>query len=512
MSKSFYVSLLASVSVGAMSASVAHAAPATASVTDAATAAAAGPAAAASGTVGEVIVTAQHRRELEQTVPIAITAITGKMMEAQKIETGSDLIRTVPNASFTKTNFSGYDLTIRGIGTEALSVTTDPGVSVDYNGTALIRNRLFEQEFFDIDQVEVLSGPQGTLYGRNATAGVVNIKSALPTDAYEGDLKVEAGNFDSRRLSGYINLPLAGDKLELRVAGSWTDRSGYDFNSGTNSSIDGRDLYSIRTTLQFKPTSNFTADLIWERFNEDDNRARSTKQLCTPDPGPSSFDGMALSANTSAFFSQGCKDAPLTSNAAFGAPNGLALSFVQAGITEPAGSSGISSGLTSLGITNTNGTGSAVPLLNNVNPFGGVTQSSNLRDIDAPFNPQYRATTDLVELNATWDFAPHLTLTSQTAFEMDSYFSSQSYQSFESVPGVFGNSNGLFNGFSGTAEAAAPITPNGVFCDPQLGCSSSLEGEDVSDAKSLQLSQEFRVQSSFSGPFNFSVGANYTYY
>src|ERR1700679_2009431 len=74
MSKSFYVSLLASVSVGAMSASVAHAAPATASVTDAATAAAAGPAAAASGTVGEVIVTAQHRRGLQQTGPIAITA------------------------------------------------------------------------------------------------------------------------------------------------------------------------------------------------------------------------------------------------------------------------------------------------------------------------------------------------------------------------------------------------------------------------------------------------------
>jgi iron complex outermembrane recepter protein len=503
MSKSFYVSLLASVSVGAMSASVAQAAPATASVTDAATAAAAGASAAAGGTVGEVIVTAQHRRELEQTVPIAVTAITGKMMKAEKIETGADLIREVPNATFTKTNFSGYDLTIRGIGTEAVSVTTDPGVSVDYNGTALIRNRLFEQEFFDIDQVEVLSGPQGTLYGRNATAGVVNIKSALPTDDYEGDLKAEVGNYDSKRLSGYVNLPLAGDKLELRIAGAWTDRNGYDFNSGTNSSIDGRDLYSTRTTLQFRPTSNFKADLIWEHFNEDDNRARSTKQLCTPDPGPSSIDGFALTPEESAAFSQGCKDAPLTSNAAFGTPNGFALPFVQAGLN-------VSQIGLSAGPTNPLATG--VPLLNNVNPFGGVTQSSNLRDIDAPFNPQYRATTDLVELNADWDFAPHLTLTSQTAFETDSYFSSQSYDSFESVPGVFTNSNGLFSESGLGGPTADNITPGGVFTDPQLGSSSSIEGEDVSNAKSLQISQEFRVQSSFSGPFNFSAGTNYTYY
>ncbi len=75
--------------------------------------------------------------------------------------------------TFTKTNFSGYSIQIRGIGTQAISVTTDPAVAVAFNDIPFIRNHFFEQEFYDVSQVEVLRGPQGTLYGRNATAGVV---------------------------------------------------------------------------------------------------------------------------------------------------------------------------------------------------------------------------------------------------------------------------------------------------------------------------------------------------
>ncbi len=120
-----------------------------------------------------------------QSIPISITALSQEQLTATQTAGGPDLIKEVPNMTFTKTNFSGYNIQIRGIGTQAISVTTDPAVAVAFNDIPFLRNHFFEQEFYDVSQVEVLRGPQGTLYGRNATAGVVNLVSAKPTDQFE---------------------------------------------------------------------------------------------------------------------------------------------------------------------------------------------------------------------------------------------------------------------------------------------------------------------------------------
>ena len=106
-------------------------------------------------------------------------------------------------------------------------MTTDPAVAVAFNDTPFIRNHFFEQEFYDVSQVEVLRGPQGTLYGRNATAGVVNVISAKPTDHFEAMLSADWGNYTNRRYEGMVNIPIVDDKLDLRVAGEWTKRDGY---------------------------------------------------------------------------------------------------------------------------------------------------------------------------------------------------------------------------------------------------------------------------------------------
>jgi len=448
--------------------------------------------------VDEVIVTAQHRSETAQSVPIAISAFSPEALDAQKIEGGPDLVKGIPNVSFTKTNFSGYNFTIRGVGTQAVSVSTDPGVSVNFNGSALIRNRLFEQEFFDVERVEVLRGPQGTLYGRNATAGAVNVISAKPTSVFEGELKAEVGNYDSRRLTGFLNLPLAGDKLGLRIAGASTQRDGYADNETTDSRIDGRDLYSTRVTLGFRPNDRFHGDLVWERFKEDDDRARSTKQLCTRDPGPTAVGSVQnLNALASAFMSQGCQNASLYADAAYGTPNGLSIPFVLAGAQNTQ----------FIGFSPT--TFATVPLLNSVDPYGGAMQSRDLRKIASQFNPQYRAKSDIIELNFDVELSDNLVLTSQTAYNEDRYFSSQDYNRFNTVPGVFNDSSGLVNVVDGEPVT---FTQGGVYCDPQLGCSSSIVGIDRSRAKSRQISQELRLQSSFDGPLNFSLGANYTRY
>src|SRR6185437_1750348 len=146
--------------------------------------------------------------------------------------------------------------------------------------TSFIRNRFFEQEFYDLQRVEVLRGPQGTLYGRNATAGVVNLISAKPTFRYEARLSGDLGNYNSSRIEGMVNLPLVDDKVALRVAGAWTKRDGYATNELTGNPIDGRDLWSTRVSLRFEPTDNIHANLIWEHFQENDDRLRSGKQLC----------------------------------------------------------------------------------------------------------------------------------------------------------------------------------------------------------------------------------------
>jgi outer membrane receptor protein involved in Fe transport len=129
-----------------------------------------------------------------QSIPIAITALSQEQLTSSQTAGGPDLVKQVPNLTFTKTNFTGYSIQIRGIGTQAISVTTDPAVAVALNDIPFIRNHFFEQEFYDLGQAEVLRGPQGTLYGRNATAGVVNLVTAKPTDQFEaqasGDMAI----------------------------------------------------------------------------------------------------------------------------------------------------------------------------------------------------------------------------------------------------------------------------------------------------------------------------------
>ncbi|WP_242113429.1 TonB-dependent receptor plug domain-containing protein, partial [Luteimonas aquatica] len=173
-------------------------------------------------TLGTITVTAQKKVENIQKVPIAITAFGGEDLNDRKIETGADLVTATPNVSFSKTNFASYNFQIRGIGTQALSVTTDPAVAISFNSAPMIRNRLFEQEYFDVERVEVLRGPQGTLYGRNATAGVVNmIPNIADPSAFAADTKGEFGNYSTTRVNAMVNVPLS-DTFAFRVATQYT--------------------------------------------------------------------------------------------------------------------------------------------------------------------------------------------------------------------------------------------------------------------------------------------------
>jgi outer membrane receptor protein involved in Fe transport len=424
-----------------------------------------------------------------QSIPIAITALSQEQLTATQTAGGPDLVKQVPNLTFTKTNFTGYSIQIRGIGTQDISVTTDPAVAVALNDIPFIRNHFFEQEFYDLGQVEVLRGPQGTLYGRNATAGVVNLTTARPTDQFEAMVSGEIGNYHQKRFEGMINLPIVDDRLDIRLAGEWTKRQGYSFNESTDSRIDGRDLWSGRLSIGIKPFEDLQLNLVWEHFSEDDDRMRTAKQLCKHDPGPQSVDGVPLPlggtvANpflfSTNYLSQGCLPASLYAPESFGVPNGYSLPYVAA--------------IQFVGFNNVN-----------VDPYAETSQSRNLRVMQSAIDPIYKAKNDTAELNADYRITPELTITSQTGFSTDFLYSTEDYNRFNTSPGIF-----IHQGSD--VFTSSLVDTNGVFCDPQLGCSDRLVAQDVSEEHAWQLSQEFRLASHFAGPLNFSFGGNYLHY
>jgi outer membrane receptor protein involved in Fe transport len=472
-----------------------------------------------------------------QNIPISITALSQEQLTATQTAGGPDLVKQVPNMTFTKTNFSGYSIQLRGIGTQAISVTTDPAVAVAFNDTPFIRNHFFEQEFYDVSQVEVLRGPQGTLYGRNATAGVVNLVSAKPSDQFEAMASADIGNYGNRRFEGMINVPIVDDRVDLRIAGEWTKRQGYSFNEITDARIDGRDLWSGRVTLGVKPTANLQAYLVWEHFSEDDDRMRTAKQLCKTAPTPLEIGGRSIDVHADAvtyaplfYVSQGCELTSLYSPDAYQLPNGISLPYASA-----------------LGVDN-------LEIRQEYDPYSNTTQSRNLRVIESTLNPSYKAKNDTVELNADYAVTPTLTFASQTGYNKDFLFSSEDYNRFNTAPGFFvyypqdvlggtwqkdlvsPDPSGIGHCFEGIGvdpsrtgdgtctglhpnAACKPSSlsdgncqPDAVYCDPQVGCSDRLVAEDLSDEHAWQLSQEFRFSSNFSGPFNFSVGGNYLHY
>lgn len=450
-------------------------------------------------TVDEIIVTAQKREQAIQDVPIAVSAFSAETLDAMKIEGGSELLRAIPNVSFSKNNFSMYNFSIRGIGTKAISASSDPAVAVSFNNSPMIRNRLFESEYMDVSRVEVLRGPQGTLYGRNATAGVVNMIPNLPGPDFDAMMKAEAGNYGSIRGQMMVNIPLS-ETFWVRAAASMTKRDGFDYNSYNDVRVNGRDLHSTRLSAAWAPNDRFNANLIWEHFNEDDDRSRTGKQLCTRDDGPTRIGSTTVPDSLiQGRLSQGCQAASLYTDEAYGTPNGTGLSQIY-----------VASGI-GYGYDATLPRRQAVTAISyGADPYKGVVQSRNLREVATKFDPYYKATNDIFQLNLSYDFSSNISLYSNTMYTRDRFESSQDYARYVSND-IFNDSTNLW-ATSTSASAKLPdsiASPGGIYTDPQLGPSKKMESIDLSKSRNRQYYQEFRIQSKSGSAFDFNVGANY---
>ena len=223
-----------------------------------------------------IIVTAQKKSENVQTVPIAISAISSETLDNKVIDDGVDLSFSVPNLTV---DIAGASL--RGVGNLAVAASSESGLGYHVNGVYL-GSPASEAEYYDLARVEVLRGPQGTLYGRNTTAGVLNVITQKATDELEGYVSGGYGNYNSVKLKAAINLPIA-DGFSTRLAGFYLDRDGYTTNLFNGNNIDGRNMFGLRSSTHLELGSNTTADLVISYFREDDTRAPRTKGFCVKD-------------------------------------------------------------------------------------------------------------------------------------------------------------------------------------------------------------------------------------
>ena len=452
-----------------------------------------GPAASAAqsapptNTVGTLIVTAQRRSENIQNVPVAVSAFSASALKAQRLDGGKNLEISIPNVNFSNENFGGFNLSIRGVGEKVVGEGGTSGVSFNINELPLAANQFANTDFFDVERVEVDRGPQGTLFGRNSTGGAVNIVTNKPTDTYSGSITGEYGNYDSKRVLGYINLPVT-DTVAVRVAGVYLNRGGFGENSVTGNSVDGRDLHDVRGTISWKPNDRFSAYVLAENYFEDDDRNRVGKQLCIKDPSKTQLAGVALNAENSAFLNQGCQEGSLYQPNAYGTLN----------------SNGTLAGV----LTNITGLTSGNDLFGN-HPL----QNTNLHDIESAVDPHYTANETFYDFHAAYNVTDNLTLENTVGYNRNTGTSSEDYNRL--VPLIPFNATSSSNSVIGSTGLGGLLFKNagivnGVVPDAQVGTSNFLRDFDYGDTSSTELTEELRLTSSFKGPVNFSVGGIYT--
>ncbi len=206
--------------------------------------------------IAEIIVTAQKRSESVQKTPLAITAIGGENLRIAGISNVSTLIQSVPGLQLGQ--FFGVPaVTLRGITLNALNFGVENPIAFHTDGIYYGRPATALSGFYDLARVEVLRGAQGTLYGRNATGGSINIITADPTGDLSGYAQLTYGNYNHLSVEGAVGGPLS-DKVQVRLAGRWDYHDGYGRNEATGNDIDDNRERAIRGKLKFLPSENLT--------------------------------------------------------------------------------------------------------------------------------------------------------------------------------------------------------------------------------------------------------------
>lgn len=218
--------------------------------------------AADAGTGNEIIVTATKREQTLQETPVAVSVTTAETIERAQIRDVADLASVVPSlrVSQSQSQFA-TTYSIRGFGTSGNNIGLEPSVAMFVDG--VYRSRAIAQisDLPDIQRVEVLRGPQSTLFGKNASAGVISIVTKEPSFDFGGSIEASYGNFDAKVLKGYVTGPI-GESLAFSLAGGVNKRDGYVTNLFNGDDVNNRDRWFTRGQLLLEPSDSFQFRLI----------------------------------------------------------------------------------------------------------------------------------------------------------------------------------------------------------------------------------------------------------
>ena len=200
---------------------------------------------------GEIVVTAQRRAERLQDVPLAVTAVSAETLETKGITDTKNLAQVSPSLTYTQgNNPSNSTFRIRGIGTQVFGQGGEASVSVVMDGVVLARQAQGFSDLADIERIEVLRGPQGTLFGKNATGGVISIVTARPTKELSGKVTASVAEKGEYHLNGTVSAPVS-EKVGVRVSGFYNKDDGYIRNVTLGRKTNGYESWGVRGKLEF---------------------------------------------------------------------------------------------------------------------------------------------------------------------------------------------------------------------------------------------------------------------
>ncbi len=214
--------------------------------------------------VEEIVVTAQKRAENLQDVPIAITALTGETLRNQRVGNLLGLTGLSPGLQIkTDDNAANPRIFIRGVGVNDFNPSTASAVGIYVDGVYVASPLAQLASFYDLQQVEVLRGPQGTLYGRNTTGGAINVTTKKPTKTFQADASLDYGTLNAVNFQGGVGgpVPVLGDSLSFRLSGVYDKDDGYTLNRLTGNKGNDANRWGLRAALRYQPDDKLTADL-----------------------------------------------------------------------------------------------------------------------------------------------------------------------------------------------------------------------------------------------------------